>query len=371
MRSSLTLTLSVAIVELVIVAAVEAGCTQTHRDATPSRSDASAADSGPITMDAAAGGDAGDAGSSSSSTDSGGIRDAAPDTAVPPLVDSAAPASDGDSAGTVPFALGQAPFTAMSTWNTPIAANATYTPLAWTTSDGNTYWVNWDSYSAPIYVASPTDPLVQVTVPAGWGWPANTSFHAPAGATGAPGTDGEIVVIDGTTVYNFWQFNRASDTTATASAYAETDAITGTGWGTPSPFLGAGIVAAGSSELAGMLVEAETEAGDIQHALQITIYSSLNAPGFTGNAIAGDGPSAGGIVQEGDRLGIPPGTPMASGLSPLGEQVFSAFQKYGAFDIDTGGATTLRAQQNAYDMATMSALQTDMAKLMPLLELVN
>jgi hypothetical protein len=368
MRSSLTLTPSLAIAALVILAASHGGCAQAHGDATPSRSDAAAMDGGPSSMDGASGRDVADTGSSP--TDSGGIAEAAPDSGVAAPVDSTAPAEGGDSAS-APFALGQVPFTATSTWNTPIAANATYTPLAWSTSDGNTYWVNWDSYSSPIYVTAPTDPIVQVTVPAGWGWPANTSLHAPAGATGAPGTDGEIVVIDGTTVYNLWQFNRTSDTTATASAYAETDVITGTGWGTASPFLGAGIVAAGSSELAGMLVEAETDAGAIQHALQITIYSSLNKPGFTGNAIAGDGPSAGGIVQEGDRLGIPPGTAMPGGLSPLGQEVFSAFQKYGAFDIDTGGATTLRAQQNAYDAATMSALQTDMATLMPLLQLVN
>jgi hypothetical protein len=147
--------------------------------------------------------------------------------------------------------------------------------------------------------------------------------------------------------------------------------ITGMGWGTSSPFLGAGIMAAGSSELAGMLVQAETDTGAINHALQITIYSSLNRPGFTGGAIAGDGPSPGGIVQEGDRLGIPPGTSMPAGLSPLGQKVFLAFQKYGAFDIDTGGATNLRAQQNAYDAATVNALRTDMATLMPLLERVN
>ncbi len=69
--------------------------------------------------------------------------------------------------------------------------------------------------------------------------------------------------------------------------YAATDVVSGTGWGTPSPFLGAGVVAAGSSELAGLLVQAETDAGDIQHALQIELPQTQNMSGYDGDAIFG------------------------------------------------------------------------------------
>ncbi len=278
--------------------------------------------------------------------------------------------SDSASAGGA-FALGQVPFAPTSSWNTPLAANATFTVLNW--PSGIQYGVNWSSYSTPIYVAAPTDPLVLVTCPASWGWPANPSFHAPSGATGAPGTDGEILVIDGTTVHNLWVFSRTTDTTAVAQAYARTDVITGTGWGTASPFAAAGIVAAGSSELAGMIVQAETDRGEIHHAIQIGMAATLNNSGFSGDAINGDGPASNGLVQEGDRMAIPLNTAMPTGLSTLGQKVFRALQTYGAFDIDTTDCCTVntRAQQNGYDQPTMGALNADVAKLFPLMQKVN
>src|SRR5262249_52845551 len=154
--------------------------------------------------------------------------------------------------------------------------------------------------------ASSTDPVVKVSVPATWGWPGGTvSVHMPLGATGANGTEGEILAVDGDTVYNFWHFNRTSATTATASAYGKTNIVTGTGWGTLSPFLSAGTTAAGASELGGLLVQAQTDTGTINHALQLGVDGRLVTAGFTGPAISGDGSSSGGIVREGDHLAIP------------------------------------------------------------------
>ena len=200
-----------------------------------------------------------------------------------------------------------------------------------------------------MYVAQPTDPVVQVSYQAGWGYPGGTvSVHMPAAASGAVGTDGELVVIDGNTAYNFYQFNRTSAATATARVLGEDNVATGTGWGSQSPFLSAGATAAGASELAGLLVQAQTDTGSINHALQITVDSTLAKSGAVGQAISSDGGSSKGIVQEGQLLGIRPGTPMPAGLSPLGQEVFTALQKYGAYVIDvSGGATNLRAQANA------------------------
>jgi hypothetical protein len=284
----------------------------------------------------------------------------------------APPADSGaDSAPAGPFSLGQTPFTPTSSWNTLLPASATFTPMTW--PSGVVYSVGWSAYSAPIYVAAPTDPLVQVNCPASWGWPANPSFRIPSGATGAPGTDGEIVVIDGTTVNDLWQFDRTSDTAGTAQAFAATDVIMGSGWGTASPFLAAGIMAAGSSELAGMIVQAETDAGEIHHAIQLEMPAPVNMPGYAGNAISGDGQSTTGTLKEGDQLAIPAGTPMPAGLSPLGQKVFRALQTYGGFDIDSTDCCTVatRAQQNAYDQTTMSALLNDVPQIFPLLQRVN
>src|SRR5258708_32987318 len=101
----------------------------------------------------------------------------------------------------------------------------------------------------------------------------------PSRAGGAAGTDGELLVIDDGVIHNFWQFKRLDATTATAKSYAAAAVVSGTGWGRASPFLGAGIVAAGSSQLAGLLIQAQTDRGEIAHALQLCIEASLARPG--------------------------------------------------------------------------------------------
>jgi hypothetical protein len=270
-----------------------------------------------------------------------------------------------------PFVLGQRPFAASSSWNTPIAGGAIYSPANWPASAR--FGVAWKSYSPAIYVARDSDPLVAVAYPPSWGYPGGTlHIHMPIEANGAPGTDGELLVIEGGIVHNFWQFKRLSPSTASARSYGAANVYTESGWGHASPFLSAGIVAAGSSQLAGLLVQAETDRGEIDHALQLAVDFSLAKPGRVGEAINSDGKDPGGIVQEGERLGIPPDVSMPSGLSPLGQKVFRAYQKYGAFVIDVaGGVTNLRAQANAYDKATMTALRKDLVGLTPRLEHVR
>ncbi|WP_458756087.1 hypothetical protein ACSVBT_10755 [Afipia sp. TerB] len=191
----------------------------------------------------------------------------------------------------------------------------------------------------------------------------------PAAANGAAGTDGELIVIDGDVAYNFWQFKRTSATTASAASYGAENIVTGDGWGSKSPFLSAGITAVGASQLGGLIVKDETNDGSIDHALQLVVDSKLVQPGFMGNAIAGDGSSASGIVKEGQFLAISPDTPMPAGLSALGQQVFKAMQKYGAYVVDVaGGVTNVRAQANAFDASTITALWHDMGKITPLLQ---
>lgn len=291
---------------------------------------------------------------------------------TPTLAQNAA-AATGAPAQTNRFVLGQRPFAQSSSWNTPIPAHATYTKLNWPPSTGYNYSVARDGYAPPVYVSSPSDSPVRVTHPAAWGYPAGTiTVRIPPDAKGAAGTDGELLVVDGDIVHNFWQFKRLDPTTASAQAYGAANVLTGSGWGTKSPFRSAGIVATGSSQLAGLLVQAETDRGEIEHALHLAVDKTLAKPGFTGEAISGDGVNPNGIVQQGERLGIPPQTPMPDGLSPLGQKVFRAYRKYGAYVVDVaGGVTALRAQANAYDEATMMALWQDMGRLTPLLQRVQ
>ncbi|MBC7465014.1 MAG: RICIN domain-containing protein [Bdellovibrio sp.] len=277
------------------------------------------------------------------------------------------------SPATVGFQLGDRPFSATSSWNTPVKTGATYKKLNWPTPSGGNYWVNWNQYSPAVIQSKNTDPLVAVKIPDSWGWSAQTlNIRIPAGVTGAVGSDGEILILDGAAIHNCWQFKRLTETTATCQAYGRTNVLTGSGWGTKSPFLSAGIVAAGSSQLAGLLVQAETDKGEINHALQIVLDVPLVLPNPTGEAIYSDGANSGGLSQEGDRLAIPRGTPMPANLSPLGQKVFRAMMNYGAFNIDRAtGTTVIRVQQNAYDSTTISKLAGEMKQITPLLQKVN
>ncbi len=68
---------------------------------------------------------------------------------------------------------------------------------------------------------------------------------------------------------------------------------------------------------------------------------------------------------------------MPSGLSPLGQQVFTAMQTFGAFVNDStnvdawGGTNGPRVQANAYDDATITALDVDLPKIIPLLKRIS
>ncbi len=269
------------------------------------------------------------------------------------------------------FVLGERPFSASSSWNTPVAPNATFRKIRWPATAR--FGVAWESYSPPIHVSAASDAVVSIEYPEGWGRPAGViEIRVPAGVGGAEGTDGELLVIDGATVHNFWQFRRLSDGKATAQSYAAANLVTDDGWGRASPFLGAGIVAAGSSQLAGLLVQAETERGEITHALQMAIDATYAKPGHIGKAINGDGGNPKGLVWEGQRLAIPAGVKMPKGLSPLGQKVFRAYQRYGVFVIDVSeGVSNLRAQANAYDEATIAALHRDVGRISRLLQRVE
>ncbi len=285
------------------------------------------------------------------------------------------------------WTFGQPPFKTSSLWNTPVRIGAIYTGLAWpaphlwqTSPPGATnYGAAWDSYSPAVYVAAAGDPIVKVSHPATWGRPAGTeSIRMPAAAVGAQGTDQELVVIDGDTVHSFWQFKRvAGALVASCSGWAKCSVSVDDGFGWPGG-LGAGTVAIGSSLFAGLLVKAETDLGAINHALGLRMGVPLLNGGFVPPAINSDaGNKSTGIVQEGQRLAIALTAPAPGGLSPLGLQVFKCMQVYGCFvndqtnDDQWGGSNGPRVQANAYDDPTITALNTDLIKLIPMLKKVS
>lgn len=267
------------------------------------------------------------------------------------------------------------PFTSGSLWNTLVPTGSSYSPLAWPTATGFNYSVAWDSFSPAVYAENLSDPLVAVVYSASWGYPAGTlNIHIPAGVTGAPGTDEELVVIGvDNQVYNFQGFVRTNDNNATADFLAWCDFTTGSGFGTASPFLGAGVMAIGGSELGGLLNNVDqtrvAASQPINHAIQLSVDVPLALPGFVPPAISGDGSSGTGIVTEGQKIAIPASTSMPGGLSTLGQAVFAAMKSYGVIIVDRAvGDSAVRAQANAWDAPTITALVPDMNVLVPLLE---
>jgi hypothetical protein len=223
------------------------------------------------------------------------------------------------------------PFADSSPWNAPLSSS-----VGWRDEPAlraGHSWVNDESSSIPVVHSAPSDPLVAVSVPSSWGWPAGVvQVRVPAGVTGAAGDDGTLVVVGDGSAFDFWQFQRSDTGHARAAAWA-TAPLGGTGVGRASPFLGAGIRAAGSSAYGGLITDTDLSGNDMRHALAVSLLGSEVGPGTVPPAIA-DGGGGSGTIPMGSRLGIPRGTPMPTGLSPIGQQLWNTLVTYGALVVD-------------------------------------
>jgi len=235
------------------------------------------------------------------------------------------------AAGSTPAPSTGKPFAANSSWNTKVPTNANFRQEGGLNQGGA--YLNRDAYSGPVVESKSSDPTVTMNVGPSWGWPAQTlTFHCPTGQSGASGTDGSLVVIDGDQVYDFWQFTRQGPNSASCSAWAKANRKTGSGWGQKSPFQAAGIHAAGSSLLAGLIRGSELTDPAIGHALAIGIRRNLASSQYVGEAIYSDG--GGGPIPEGTRCAIPRSTPKPSGLNKQISNLWDALVDYGCFVID-------------------------------------
>jgi len=239
------------------------------------------------------------------------------------------------AASVVLTACAPRPFDASSPWNMPLGA------VSWRDAPqlrSASSWVNDESFSIPVVHAGSGDPLVNVSVPNSWGWPAGVvQVNIPDGVGGAAGSDGTLAVVEGNVVYDFYQFNRTSPSDGSAAAWAATF-LNGSGWGRAAPFLAAGIRAAGSSSLGGLITSGDLVGGDdFRHALAVSLLGSELSAGYVAPAIAGGG--GGGSIPIGARIGIASGTPMPGGLSPIGVRMWNTLVRYGAYVVDEHGGT--------------------------------
>ncbi len=297
-------------------------------------------------------------------------------------------------------AIGGRPFSPASPWNTPTPAGTAWfdtprlhsltTPV---NGDLNLHWwVNTDSVG--IYYASNTDPVWTFDLPAlnAALWhrvrPAQVfSVRAPATLIDGGDEDHVLVVVNGTTYYEVWNANvdqsRRRVTTRSAGAtWAVGDIATGPGAGSA---INDGTRASNFSWAAGLITGSDLQNGAIDHALVLAITVPMlkagGTPDYVFPATAWDNGGANGLIKMGSRIGIPAATPRPAGLSPLGNMVFDALKKYGAFvgDFCGGPWPQFYADKHTVTQDQMRPLfafwdyngSSDMEKIQPLLRVAN
>jgi hypothetical protein len=265
-----------------------------------------------------------------------------------------------DFATVVSIDPAQRPFNTLSPWNSLVSLRP-YTFQAHPELTSLHWWVNLESFSIPVVNSTSGDPLVTISIPVGWGRPATTlQLRIPAGVGGSNDTDGHLVVNDEFGIsYNFYNFDRTSTTTATASSYGSTP-LDGDGFIDPATGLNAGTRASAASPMGGLLYGPEIGAGEIEHALAVSLPNSMLRIGWVPPVHGQDnnGPSVYyGSIPMGSRLVVPPSASMPSGLSPLGQKIWRAAKKYGMFVVDRADTPTLYADPRSMTAAQISALR--------------
>jgi hypothetical protein len=164
------------------------------------------------------------------------------------------------------------------------------------------------------------------------------TFRIPAGTRPTTGSDHHLVVIDGYRELDLWDahYDPVKDTWSAGTRFIGwLD-----GWGAnalPGQRAG-GSVAAGFSEMGGVVRPEEIERGHIDHALSVMIPKPKNC--FIAPATAGDGTNADvHALPEGAHLQLDPAFDVDSQPWPAWEKTLArALQQYGAYVSDTGGA---------------------------------
>jgi hypothetical protein len=258
------------------------------------------------------------------------------------------------------------PFAATSPWNMPIGTNARYSPPGdpqtrelVSTKSG----INAALWSNPIVLASPGDPVKYL----GSGSNA-VQLHVPASATpaGPPGGDAQLNIVDPTrhVVDESWHTSRVFAGNL-ASGYHLRLNVRGDGLN--------GVTAAGMSSTGGVIRTWELQAHDIRHALQLAMPASTMALGPVWPAHAQDGFAASayrGALHMGSLVAIPPNVYIpALGLSPEGNAIAYALQRYGAYLVNAAGQMSLIAEPAAEGM--VRSARADMGKIQAQLRVVT
>lgn len=238
------------------------------------------------------------------------------------------------------------PFAADSPWNKPIGTNPSLdsksSGIASLLSSGtNPAAANMYEFGIPIYHVDASTPKVNVSCTyTQWGQCPITQARIPSHARPHSGSDGAMVIVDWSDgkSYEFWQAKKLSNGQWQYSWGAVvTDFVNGLGDG---PATTASAVAAGTSRLAGTILEREIAAGEIPHALVFsTKHSCQNTWRYPAEKTDGRS-SHTNCIPQGARIQLDPSINVDAipNITPGEKAIAKALQEYGAYNIDSGGA---------------------------------
>lgn len=252
------------------------------------------------------------------------------------------------------------PFTSDSVWNTAMGSGAKfeeYNGVKNTTFRQRSAYINSNNgYGIAMNIAKESDPIRSVT------FQGKTFKHrVPENATVVSGTDGNLNVVDGQFVYEYWVVKKNADGNYTARYGVKTDLL-GSG-------VGGGIRAAQFSTNGGLIRKHELAERHIPHALVMALHESQLKKGWVFPAISEDGQNGGytGTIPMGSLFAIPPNVDLNSlGLSPEGLALGKSMQDYGVYVGDKASQVTLYASNDVQrDMpAEFNRMVNDFQKIL-------
>jgi hypothetical protein len=242
-------------------------------------------------------------------------------------------------------------YSSTSFWNKPIAAGPTIDPNSANMISssilpyvGNTQFNNYNDWGMAYVVGSPTDKLYTVTCTQYCGNGASFQVHIPAGTRASTGSDGHLVVVNGTTEYDMWvaTYNSSNDTWS-VGGWGSTDIYNGWGaectWGN---LWCTSNVAAGFAGMGGVIRPEEIQQGRIDHALSLVLphpRSQFIVCPASGSDGGSTDPNA---IPEGAHLQLDPTFNVdAQPWSSWQKTVAKAAQQYGMYVSDQNGGSTL------------------------------
>lgn len=213
--------------------------------------------------------------------------------------------------------------------------------------------LNIDEFTEPIHFAASGTPMRRVKC-LRYTCVGGTAAPVTGHERVAPGTDGQLIVVDTQRrrSYEFWRADRDPDGTVAVGADGTVRTasmnvvdLDGTGNRTAGGRR-LNITGAGVSRLLGVVRANEIRAAAISprtaipHALSVSLPdSSTCADGFREPATKTDGRSrASSCIEEGSRFQLDPSYDCSSLPAKLGQAICHALQTYGAFDVDTNSS---------------------------------